>query len=211
MQLPVLVPIEHRGELVALVSTRRTHIVSPRLLAAPTGDTDLLFVALMCACCARGPRWPYPWALHQCAGARLGTSCARRLNAEDRVDPRHHIQRPMRRRPRAAAGRCRSRRPARRASDRVRRQRVVQSSTSGLPGRVRSARMWPRSAQLCARATPGRRFLPRAVNGSCSRALGRHCCEVALGGACLVPGVHARAYTTGSYLLVELVHGGRAR
>ncbi|MDA0161330.1 hypothetical protein OM076_13715 [Solirubrobacter ginsenosidimutans] len=52
MQLPVLVPIEHRGELVALVSTRRTHIVSPRLLAAPTGDADLLFVALMCACCA---------------------------------------------------------------------------------------------------------------------------------------------------------------
>jgi hypothetical protein len=63
MQLPVLVPIEHRGELVALVSTRRTHIISPRLLTAPTGDADLLFVALMCACCAEvlAGRLPGPY------------------------------------------------------------------------------------------------------------------------------------------------------
>lgn len=47
-----MVPIEYRGELVALVSARRTHIVSPRLLAAAAGDPDLMFVALMCACCS---------------------------------------------------------------------------------------------------------------------------------------------------------------
>jgi hypothetical protein len=47
-----MVPIEYRDKLVALVSARRTHIISPRLLAAPVGDPDLLFVALMCACCS---------------------------------------------------------------------------------------------------------------------------------------------------------------
>ena len=52
MQLPTLVPIEYRGELVALVSPRRTHIISPRLRDAPVGDADLMFVALMCACCS---------------------------------------------------------------------------------------------------------------------------------------------------------------
>jgi hypothetical protein len=52
MDLPTLVPIEYRGELVALVSPRRTHIISPRLLQARIGDPDLQFVALMCACCA---------------------------------------------------------------------------------------------------------------------------------------------------------------
>jgi len=63
MQLPTLVPIEHRGELVALVSSRRTHILSPRLLNAPAGDADLLFVALMCACCAEvlAGRLPGPY------------------------------------------------------------------------------------------------------------------------------------------------------
>ena len=52
MELPILVPIEYRGELVALVSPRRTHIISPRLRESVVGDPDLLFVALMCACCA---------------------------------------------------------------------------------------------------------------------------------------------------------------
>jgi hypothetical protein len=52
MELPTLVPIEYRGELVALVSPRRVHIIAPRLLAAPVDDADLMFVALMCACCA---------------------------------------------------------------------------------------------------------------------------------------------------------------
>lgn len=51
MELPILVPIEYRGGLVALVSPRRVHIIAPRLLNAPEGDADLLFVALMCACC----------------------------------------------------------------------------------------------------------------------------------------------------------------
>jgi hypothetical protein len=52
MELPTLVPIEYRGELVALVSSRRAHVISPRLRAAAPGDADLMFVALMCACCA---------------------------------------------------------------------------------------------------------------------------------------------------------------
>jgi hypothetical protein len=51
MQLPVLIPIEYRGELVALVSRERVHIVSPWLLDRPASDPDLRFVAFMCACC----------------------------------------------------------------------------------------------------------------------------------------------------------------
>ncbi|WP_028065596.1 hypothetical protein [Solirubrobacter soli] len=67
MDLPTLVPIEYHGELVALVSLRRTHIISPRLLSAQVGDKDLQFVALMCACCAEvlagGIPGPYTDAL----------------------------------------------------------------------------------------------------------------------------------------------------
>ena len=48
MSLPRLEPIEYEGELVALVSPDRVHIVSPRLLERPTGDPDLRFVAYMC-------------------------------------------------------------------------------------------------------------------------------------------------------------------
>ena len=51
MELPTLVPIEYRGELVALVSPERVHIISPRLRIAQPGDPELRFVALMCACC----------------------------------------------------------------------------------------------------------------------------------------------------------------
>jgi hypothetical protein len=51
MELPVLVPIEYRGELVALVSRERVHIISPWLLQRPDGDPDLRFVGFMCACC----------------------------------------------------------------------------------------------------------------------------------------------------------------
>jgi hypothetical protein len=50
MELPVLVPVEYRGELVALASRERFHIVSPRLAARPAGDPELRFVAPMCAC-----------------------------------------------------------------------------------------------------------------------------------------------------------------
>jgi hypothetical protein len=52
MELPVLVPVEYRGELVALVSRERVQIISPWLLERPTGDPDLRFVGFMCACCA---------------------------------------------------------------------------------------------------------------------------------------------------------------
>ena len=48
MSLPRLEPIEFEGELVALVSPDRVHIVSPRLLERPAGDPDLRFVAYMC-------------------------------------------------------------------------------------------------------------------------------------------------------------------
>jgi hypothetical protein len=51
MELPELVPIEYRGQLVALVSTRRIHIIAPWLADRPTGDPELRFVAFMCLCC----------------------------------------------------------------------------------------------------------------------------------------------------------------
>ena len=51
MELPVMVPIEYCGELVAIVSPERVHIIAPRLLARPSGDRELRLVAFMCACC----------------------------------------------------------------------------------------------------------------------------------------------------------------
>lgn len=47
-----LVPVEYRGELVALASERRFHIVAPWLAAREPGDPDLRFVAYMCLCYA---------------------------------------------------------------------------------------------------------------------------------------------------------------
>ena len=49
MSLPRLEPIEYCGELVALVSADRVHIVAPWLAERPVGDPDLGFVAFMCA------------------------------------------------------------------------------------------------------------------------------------------------------------------
>jgi hypothetical protein len=73
MELPVLVPVEYRGELVALVSRERIHIVSPRLLDRPAGDPDLRFVAFMCACCGEvlNGRLPGPFT------SELGEAWAR--------------------------------------------------------------------------------------------------------------------------------------
>ena len=51
MELPELVPIEYRGELVALVSRDRVHLVSPRMRTLPAGDPLLRFVAYMCVYC----------------------------------------------------------------------------------------------------------------------------------------------------------------
>lgn len=45
----MLVPVEYRGELVALASRERFHIVSPRRAVRSAGDPELRFVALMCA------------------------------------------------------------------------------------------------------------------------------------------------------------------
>jgi hypothetical protein len=50
MELPCVIPVEYRGELVALVSRERIHIISPRLSERPTGDPELRFVGYMCAC-----------------------------------------------------------------------------------------------------------------------------------------------------------------
>ena len=87
MELPTLVPIEYRGELVALVSPRRTHIVSPRLRDAPDGDSDLMFVALMCVCCsevlAGNLPGPYTdalgeiWARRALEASTLHSTCPR--------------------------------------------------------------------------------------------------------------------------------------
>jgi hypothetical protein len=49
MQLPRMVLVEYGGELVAVVSARRVHIVAPWLLARPAGEPELRFVAFMCA------------------------------------------------------------------------------------------------------------------------------------------------------------------
>ena len=51
MELPELVPIEYRGELVALVSRDRVHLVCPRMRTLQAGDPELRFVAYMCAYC----------------------------------------------------------------------------------------------------------------------------------------------------------------
>jgi hypothetical protein len=51
-QNEALVPLEYRGELVALVSARRFHLIAPWLAVRPPGDPDLRFVAYMCACYA---------------------------------------------------------------------------------------------------------------------------------------------------------------
>jgi hypothetical protein len=45
-----LVGITYKGELVALASARRAHIVAPWLAAKPPGDPHLRFVAHMCLC-----------------------------------------------------------------------------------------------------------------------------------------------------------------
>ena len=48
MELPTLVPVEYRGQLVALVSRECVHIIAPWLLERPSGDSELRFVAFMC-------------------------------------------------------------------------------------------------------------------------------------------------------------------
>jgi hypothetical protein len=88
MELPELVPIEYDGELVALVSAERVHIISPRLATRPAGDPDLRFVAYMCLCCGEVLRGQLPgpytqelgelWAREALAIAdknRSGTVC----------------------------------------------------------------------------------------------------------------------------------------
>jgi hypothetical protein len=82
MEVPDLVPIEYRGELVALVSRRRVHIISARLRIAPVGDAELRFVTFMCLCCAEvlDGRLPGPytqelgeaWAHHALSAAGSG-------------------------------------------------------------------------------------------------------------------------------------------
>lgn len=64
MELPELVPIEYEGQLVALVSMRRIHIVAPWLATRPAGDPELRLVVFMCLYCAEilHGRLPGPYA-----------------------------------------------------------------------------------------------------------------------------------------------------
>src|SRR5690606_32143848 len=79
MDRPVLVPIEYRGELVALVSPQRVYIVSSRLRVRAVGDPELRFVALMCACCGEvlNGRLPGPYT------SALGVAWAKRALLTD--------------------------------------------------------------------------------------------------------------------------------
>jgi hypothetical protein len=88
VELPELVPVEYRGELVALVSRERVHLISPRMRTLQTGDPELRFVAYMCAYCGEvlngrlpGPltselaeRWARAALIAPPALAALGTS-----------------------------------------------------------------------------------------------------------------------------------------
>jgi hypothetical protein len=79
MEFPALVPIEYAGQLVALVSTRRIHIVAPWLRTRPAGDPELRFVAYMCLCCGEvlNGRLPGPFS------AELAEAWARCALIED--------------------------------------------------------------------------------------------------------------------------------
>jgi hypothetical protein len=79
MELPEMVVIEYDGELVALVSAERVHIISPRLASAPVGDPDLRFVAFMCLCCGEVLRGHVPGPYTQ----ELGELWARQAVAID--------------------------------------------------------------------------------------------------------------------------------
>jgi hypothetical protein len=111
MELPELVPIEYRGNLVALVSARRVHIVAPWLRTRPAGDPELRFVAYMCLCCGEvlrgGLPGPYTdelgeeWATHAMAGeprdAATSMSALDRAEADadrDAPGPHHRNGRP---------------------------------------------------------------------------------------------------------------------
>ena len=48
VELPELVPVEYRGELVALVSRERVHLISPRMRTRAAGDPELRFVGYIC-------------------------------------------------------------------------------------------------------------------------------------------------------------------
>jgi hypothetical protein len=86
MEIPQLVPVEYAGELVALVSPQRVHIIAPWLLARPAGDPDLRFVGYMCACCGEvlAGRLPGPFTS---AMAEEWTRCA--LIPDDAVRALH--------------------------------------------------------------------------------------------------------------------------
>ena len=60
MNLPTLEPIEYQGELVALVSPTRIHIISPSLRDRPADDYDRRFVVFMCLCCREALNGRFP-------------------------------------------------------------------------------------------------------------------------------------------------------
>lgn len=74
-----LAPIEYRGELVALASARRFHVVAPWLAARTPGDPDLRFVAYMCLCYAEVAAGSLP--------AQFSSELAERWSRMALIDP----------------------------------------------------------------------------------------------------------------------------
>src|SRR4051794_22041072 len=88
MELPELVPIEYRGQLVALVSIRRIHIIAPWLLARPSGDPELRFVAYMWPVLRRSPPRSSARPVHERARRGVGTLRAHLAARRRRSRPR---------------------------------------------------------------------------------------------------------------------------
>src|SRR3954447_25350222 len=87
MELPELVPIEYQGQLVALVSAQRIHIIAPWLATRPAGDPELRFVAYMCLCCGEVLRGQLPGPYTQ----ELGELWAREAVAIADADDGSHL------------------------------------------------------------------------------------------------------------------------
>jgi hypothetical protein len=88
MQLPEMVPIVYEGELVALVSAERVHIISPRLATRPAGDRELRFVAYMCLCCGEVLRGQLPGPYTQDLGELWARQAIAIADTDDHGDIR---------------------------------------------------------------------------------------------------------------------------
>ena len=82
MNPPALEPIEYKGELVALVSPTRIHIISPSLRGRPADDYDRRFVVFMCLCCHEALNGRFPG---QYSNAAAEIWAARAMRAQGTV------------------------------------------------------------------------------------------------------------------------------